>query len=122
MLRKISHIILSVLLLVTTMGLTIDKHYCGSRLVSVSIVNDTDTCCDQDDGCCKDVTDTYKLSADYTFSQANINFNLVPTILPVLSFFYISSLAIEPSDIEFSWFVPPRELKTTLSDFQTYLL
>ena len=122
MLRKISHIILSLILLVSTMGLTIDKHYCGTRLVSVSILNDTDPCCDPGDGCCHDDSETYKLSVDYTLSQSDIDFNQAPIVLPALSFLYVPLFGGISSNAEFTVFIPPRSLRTTLSTFQTYLL
>jgi hypothetical protein len=104
------------------MGLTIDKHYCGSRLISISIVNESDTCCDPDDGCCQDVSDTYKLSADYTFTPSGLDFDPAPIILPALSFYYISSIDMGSTDIGFNNFIPPRSIKSTLSSFQTYRL
>ncbi len=74
MFKKISHIIIVLLLLVTTMGMTIDKHYCGTRLVSVSILNEVESCCDMGDDCCHNDTETFKLKVDYTHSQINTDF------------------------------------------------
>ncbi len=122
MLRKISHIIIALLLLVTTMGLTIDKHYCGTRLVSVSILNEADSCCDMTNDCCHDDTDTYKLDVDYILSLLNIDFNQAAIELPALSFCYLSLFEGNSSDAGFSLFIPPRKIQTTLSIFQTYRL
>ena len=122
MLRKISHIIIVLLLLVTTMGLTIDKHYCGTRLVSVSILDEAESCCDMSDDCCHNDTETYKLNVDYTYSQINTDFNQVPIELPALSFHYLSLFEGNSSDAVCSLFIPPRKIKTTLSVFQTYRL
>ena len=122
MLKKISHIIIVLLLLVTTMGLTIDKHYCGTRLVSVGILNEAESCCDMDDDCCHNDTETFKLNVDYTYSQINTDFNQVPTELSALSFCYLSFFEGNTSDVVFSIYIPPRKTQTTLSDFQTYRL
>lgn len=122
MLRKISHISLSLLILVTTIGLTIDKHYCGTRLVSVSIFSETESCCDMTSNCCHDNTDTYKLDVDYTLSQLKIDFVQAPIELPALSFYYLSMFEGNSSDAGFSIFIPPRKIQTTLSIFQTYRL
>ena len=122
MLRKISHIILSLILLVSTMGLTIEKHYCGTRLVSISILDEPDSCCDMTDGCCHNDTETYKLSVDYTVSQLNMDFNKAPVDIPALPFFYFSLPDGGSSDNEFTVFIPPRSLRTILSINQTFLL
>jgi hypothetical protein len=122
MFRTISHIILSLILLISTMGLTIDKHYCGTRLVSVSIFDEPESCCDMTGGCCHNDTETYKLSADYTVSQLNVDFTQAPLKIPALEFFYVSLLDGRSSDIGSSVFIPPRKLRTTLSIFQTYRL
>lgn len=51
MFKKISHIILSCLLLIATMGMAVSKHYCSDDLVSVSLFDEADNCCDEM-GCC----------------------------------------------------------------------
>ena len=45
MLKKITHIVLSLLLVVATSGFTISKHYCGNQLFSVSIFHAKDCSC-----------------------------------------------------------------------------
>ena len=122
MLRKITHIIIVVLLLVTTMGMTIDKHYCGTRLVSVSILNEIESCCDITDDCCHNDSESYKLSVDYAYSQINTDFNPVPTELPAFSTHYLSLFEGNCSDAGFSLYNPPRKILTTLSIFQAYRL
>jgi hypothetical protein len=120
--KKISHIIISLVLLVSTMGLTIDKHYCGDRLVSVSIFDEPDSCCDMTGDCCHDDSETYKLSVDYTLSHLNIDFDQAPIVLPALSSFYISFFDVVSSDAKSTVFIPPRNLRTALSIIQTYRL
>lgn len=122
MLKKITHIIIVVLLLVTTMGMTIDKHYCGTRLVSVSILNEIESCCDITDDCCLNDSETYKLSVDYTYSQINTDFNQAPTELTALSTHYLSLFEGNCSDAVYSLYIPPRITQTPLSVFQAYRL
>ena len=43
--------------------MTITRHYCGNRLVSVNILSEPDKCCD-DNNCCHDESITIKLNAD----------------------------------------------------------
>ncbi len=122
MLSKISHIFLSLVMLFTTMGLTIDKHYCGTRLVSVSIFSETESCFDMTSDCCHDDTDTYKLDVDYTLSQLNMDFDQFPEEFPASSFYYLSLYEGSSSISVFSIFIAPRKIQSTLSIFQTYRL
>jgi len=58
MLKKITHIVFVILLIVATTGITISTHYCGNHLFSVSLFK-TDKC-----GCgdkCKDCHTNIKL-------------------------------------------------------------
>lgn len=71
MVKKFSHIILSLLLLVSTIGLTISKHYCGNSFVSTSLFTEGESCCEMD-GCCHNETDFYQVDEDFsitTFSE-----------------------------------------------------
>lgn len=65
MLKKIGHIILSCLLLVTTMGMAVSKHYCGGELISVSVFDEADNCCDMD-GCCENETQVFQVKEDFS--------------------------------------------------------
>jgi hypothetical protein len=67
MLRTFSHIILSLVLLVSTIGMAVSKHYCGGELASVSIYqnDDDDSCCDMDN-CCHDEKEVYQVKGDYS--------------------------------------------------------
>ncbi len=65
MLKKISHIILSCLLLISTMGMTVSMHYCGEELISVSLLNEADSCCDMGD-CCQSETHVYQVNEDFS--------------------------------------------------------
>ena len=64
LLRKISNVLLALLLLVTTTGVTLNKHYCMGRLVSVAVYVDADPC---DNGmedpmpCCQDIQEELRI-------------------------------------------------------------
>jgi hypothetical protein len=122
MIRKIGHIVVSAILLFATVGLTIDKHYCGSRLVSISILGDTEACCDTEGGCCHDESDTFLLKADYTSSNFTVDIDLVPKDLPEQESLIVISSISGPSFTDFIGFSPPRKPRQTLSVFQTYRL
>jgi hypothetical protein len=63
---KISHISLAFLLLISTFGITINKHFCGNRMISASIFLDANSCCKGNCGKCHNeshsirVTDAYE--------------------------------------------------------------
>ncbi len=65
MLKKFSHIVLSCLLLIATMGMAVSKHYCGGELVSVSLSGHNDRCCDMGD-CCQNETHVYQMKEVFT--------------------------------------------------------
>ena len=67
MFKKFSHIIFSLLLLVSTMGLVISKHYCGGSFVSISLFTEAESCCEMD-GCCRNETDFYQVAEDFSIT------------------------------------------------------
>ena len=124
MLKKISHIILSFMLLVSTMGMTVSKHYCGGELVSVSLFQEAESCCEMD-GCCQNESHFYQLKEDFS----------VPAIstIPMLAEFDILGHNLtdwetiaepEAENTAFSYIdsSPPKTIQKVLSLKQVYLL
>lgn len=70
MLKRISHIALSLVLLATTIGMVVSKHYCNENLVSVSFFTEADSCCDMDN-CCHTETLVHQLKADFSLPVAS---------------------------------------------------
>ena len=122
MLRKLAHIIAALLMLVSTMGVTVSKHYCGTRLVDVSINGEADSCCDDigTSKCCHNETKHYQVEdefnfvVDITISQpiefiAPIIFMVIPTLTEPL---------VEETYVEVP---PPLPMSIRLSFMQSYL-
>src|SRR5690606_36269601 len=65
MIRKFSHIILSSLLLVSTMGMVVSKHYCGDSFVSSSVFQQAKSCCEDSD-CCHNENSFYQVKDDFS--------------------------------------------------------
>jgi len=65
MLKRFSHISLSLLLLISTVGFAVSKHYCGDALVDVAYNQNADSCCD-DGACCHNETLVYQLDEDFS--------------------------------------------------------
>ena len=68
MFQKVSHIILSVLLLVSTIGMIVSIHYCGTTMISVSIFDEADSCCGDSD-CCHNENQLFKVNDDFSVTQ-----------------------------------------------------
>ena len=65
MIRNLSHIILTTLLLATTMGFGVSKHFCHSSLVDVSFFAQAESCCDKG-GCCTNENHFYQVKEDFS--------------------------------------------------------
>ena len=69
--KKVLHIVLSMLLLLATTGVSISKHYCMGRLMEVKLSQDKPAfCCLSDEsdeaGCCEGESEFINLDEDYT--------------------------------------------------------
>ena len=64
MFRKAGHIILGFILVVVTMGVTINKHYSGGKLYSVSLFFNAESCCEEYSGC-SDEAVTFKINDNF---------------------------------------------------------
>lgn len=124
MLKKVSHIILSVLLLVSTMGVAISKHYCAGEFVSASVFIEEENCCDMDN-CCHNETSFYQLKEDFSASQIVVTPQLVSLDLMFADVFLLlnnwqpeseHSESIQQND------PLPKNIQTVLSLKQSYLL
>ena len=124
MLKKASHIILSMLLLLSTAGLAISKHYCGGELISTSLFVEADSCCESDD-CCKNETEVFQLDEDFSVSTAielpeTVQIDLLAVSLMVLN------LIVEENSLADEFInpdsPPPPKIQTTLAKRQNYLL
>ena len=68
---KISHIVIVLLLLVSTTGFSISKHYCENHLVSVAINKNAEPCNNHEDSCCQNFTVHFEVE-DYFNSTQDI--------------------------------------------------
>ncbi len=122
MLKKVSHIVISILLLTSTMGLTLSAHYCGENLKSISVLADPISCCDIPDGCCHDEADTFRLEDDFASSTFQFDSKQIVTLILDYSIALVVDLSDQnysiPSYIE----PPPPTLKQVLSNLQVYIL
>jgi hypothetical protein len=124
MLKKVSHIILSVLLLVSTIGLAVSKHYCSGFFVSVSVFNEAKSCCGESD-CCHNEDIFFKVNDD--FSAPAISTAPVLAELDILGHNLVEGEFLIYPETEnqnplFADSTPPPTIQKVLSLKQVYLL
>ena len=62
--NKVINIITVCMLLVSTTGFSISRHYCGEALIDVAVNKQAEACCSNPD-CCDTETDYYQLDDDF---------------------------------------------------------
>ncbi|MDF1550982.1 MAG: hypothetical protein P1P88_24385 [Bacteroidales bacterium] len=124
MLRKTINIIMTVVFMISTMGFTISKHYCGNELVNFSIDSQAKTCCDMENGCCHTEEQHFQVKENFVGAAFAADLTQVKTDL----LFPICFLSIDCKTIEFKFenlqfedLPPPPKIQKTLSKLQTYL-
>jgi hypothetical protein len=126
MLKKVSHIILSSLLLISSIGMVVSKHYCGTTLVSVNVDKEADSCCGAGADCCHNENEFFQVKDDFVVAANQISFEN-SFALDVLFYQAIPFLMSTIGDNE-SVFIasnesfPPPLIQTVLSSLQTYRL
>ena len=124
MLQKISHIILASLLMISTVGMAVNKHYCGGEIVSVSLYDNGDSCCDMDD-CCKNETQVFQVKEEFSVPATST--------IPILAEFdilgqnltdweAISEPDAENTELSYIDSSPHKTIQKVLSLKQVYLL
>lgn len=123
MIRTFTYTILSFLLIISTIGLAVSKHYCGGDLVSVSIFDIAESCCDMD-GCCENETMIFQVKED--FSAPPVSTIPVLAEIDILSHqLFADLLTLPETEIHnsiFSFSPPPLTIPEILSWKQVYLL
>lgn len=110
-LTKLTHIVLSFLLLVTTSGITVHKHYSGNQLYSRSVYVEARSCCQDPCSCCHETMELIKIKDNFLASHFNLKIltSINNTFIPVLIF--ISALKSEtPLFFSFLWDTLPPPL------------
>ncbi|MDQ2178996.1 hypothetical protein [Marinifilum sp. D714] len=108
--KKLGHIILVFLLLISTAGVSINKHYSGGELFSTAIFVEADSCCETPCGCCNESTETLKLEADYLASSFELDdvaqMDLLYASIPLLMQFVRTEVSTNSFPIG-EFFPPP---------------
>ena len=75
MLKKVSTILFASLLMVATIGLTVNKHYCGGMLMMTSVYTQHELCGDMPmpEDCCEDESIVFNVEDDFQLTIAQIS-------------------------------------------------
>lgn len=108
--RKLVNIFLVFLLLFSTTGVAISKHYCGEILQSISVNGPVKSCCENQDmpeDCCSDEVSLDR-AEELQLSQLNLNLSFSPYIL-YFTAFSLFDFSLEPLDQDYfiSFFESP---------------
>jgi len=122
--KKIRNITIIFLLLISTTGVSLSKHYSGGTLYSVSLIGDAESCCEVPCECCNDETDFMKLDVDYLISTFdNPEIKIIDLLID--SEFIVSSFdSFEFLSIDIFKYYPdisPPKEEEHLSFFQSFL-
>lgn len=125
MFQKIANTILIIMLTVVTMGFSISQHYCGDRLVSVSVNQTAETCCGPEGDCCQNEVLYFQLEDDFvveTSGNKQQSFDQDYTY-PTIEYIVIEDLSNKQIHKDlFADSSPPLDLPTYLASIQSYLL
>lgn len=132
MIRKISHIFISAMLLILTMGFTVSQHYCGEQMVDVSLLTNYhadssgDDSCDMNDmSCCHNEQHLYQLTENFTQPAIADHVQFIQVDLLVFDSLMNMNLPVHESENEIFSYAespPPPDLSTYLSSIQIYRL
>ena len=103
--KKLTHFGLALLLLVSTTGVSISKHYCGDMLRNVSLYSEVDSCGDGMEmpvDCCKDITNHFSVEDDFHFQQTILNLDPPVTLVNFIAYLFVPRFYIEKEN-ENSW-------------------
>lgn len=135
MLKKIVHIIIASLILISTLGLTINLHYCHDQLIDIAFLAPANSCCDineaeanqiQDD-CpgCEDESISTESTDDFTVSSHTFNLenSYVNELLITATIQFGFQDSNNHSAMEAPWYKkPPPYQEVSLSQIQSFLI
>lgn len=123
---------MALLVLVSTLSLTIEKHYCADNLVDVAVFTEAKGCCaaakaatseSKEDGCCKNEVDLIKgqdeLSLKDTESFKSLNKTFLVAVASVFgTIFPIEDQTPTPKDV----YTPPKLFDDLYQLHEVYLI
>lgn len=128
MFRKAGHILIILLLLFVTTGITITRHYCGRDLVQTSIFSTPHGCCDSNCPRCHNEKINIRITDKYQSAQSQVDFStrfttlLANQSLPtILAFSSPTSIAVL-NNTQGGPLIKPSSTKPLCAGYSTSLL
>ena len=126
MFKKIAHICMVIVLLFSTTGMTVSKHYCSGSLVNVNLFSEAKSCCEGgcSTDCCHNESERYELDEDFVLALSNIEFQevIIELILPIIQSSVVNEIQQQNLETVNINPPPPKEVLSFLSDLQVYRL
>jgi len=107
-LKKSFSILLSFLLLLSTVGISVSRHYCGDILKNSAILSPVDWCDDMEmpTDCCHDEIDHYELQDDFQTTEISFDLNQGFALISFYQVSFIDNIS-DSEDIKYSQLEPP---------------
>jgi len=112
------------LLLISTSGVIVNKHYSGGKLFSSAMFIDADSCCEIQCGCCDETTENIKVENDFLASSFELAaVSSLDLFSSLIIDFIFSSESADNSMINAFLRIPnPPKISAVLSCLQVYRL
>ncbi len=124
---KFGRLFLVVLLIFTSVGVTVNKHFCGEMLESIAINKEVDSCCkgaEMPKGCCHDELEAYDLD-EHQITSFSFDFK-APEVIAEINYLdiqlFFRALQIDHSDLFHVGDSPPLPESDLLIEIQTFLI
>ena len=125
-LKNIANTLLAIILLIATTGVTLNKHYCMGRLMSIAVNEHATHCFDGEEEqmpCCKDVSEELKIEE---ITTTGFDFDATPDLfqLAIVSYVLLEDpiLDDDPDKPHFQHYSPPLPDKDITVLVQSFLI
>lgn len=124
MFKKLTNILLLLIVFSVTTGFSISLHYCCDSLVSMSVNSDVTPCCPVENGCCDNETQHVQLEEDLSTPVYDTIQKLDTVDIFRFDIRINSEIITEHQEhfIDFSDSSPPSNLQENLAKLQSFLL
>ena len=121
-LKRFFRIFIALLLLTSTVGISVSRHYCGEILSEIYLALSADSCCGESDkepmGCCHTESEIFEIKDQFKFQQS-FEYKLqsdLPLLADISDWFQlISETEIKPNHPNsFKDYSPPKNKPITI--------
>jgi len=130
--RNVLSVTLAFLVVFSSSSFVVSQHYCGSRLIDVTVFGNPDKCssvdekpykqtCVQAKSCCNDIIISIP-SYDLVFSPFDVDLNTLTYFLNIPSIISKKEIAADSKSIFFQNYKPPKLPQDTSILYEVYLI